>query len=332
MTQTVSSPPSLASHTAPGPHFDAPVRPRRGRPTRGDGDALAPRTGASARSGLDPLGRYTDAAGRAREVIAGRRGDGCVLVVDRDALTLGDRRLVAHLAVDEPVENAALVCAHYLQDAHRGRCRRVTAEDLIGKHLAEDDEEFRRYAREIDLKVRRGRAGEDAVYRLELACTDTAARELRWCRHRRQTGPATPIPVCLREAVGSLESYEPVCGLTGGALAKYRGDANVSTAVLRSELERLRESPIVLNRRLRQTVLVAIERHSLSLSEIAIRCGRIKRDSKGNTSGETSWLARRVGILPESGSSRPTPWIHSDVLALIARNGLGISPREVELG
>lgn len=332
MTQTVSSPPSLAAHTAPRPHFGTPARPRRGRPAQGDGDALAPRIDTAARSGLDPLGRYTDAAGRAREVIAGRRGDGCVLVVDRDAITLGDRRLVAHLAVDEPVENAALVCAHYLQDAHRGRCRRVTAEDLTGKPLPEDDEEFRRCTREIDLEARRGRAGEDAVYRLELTCTDIAARELRWCRHPCQTGPTAPRPVCLRETVGSLESYEPVCGLTGAALAKYRDDANVSTAVLRSELERLRESPIVLNRRLRQTVLVTIERDGLSLSEIAIRCGRIKRDSKGNTSGETSWLARRVGISPESGCSRPTPWIHSDVLALIARNGLGISPREVELG
>jgi hypothetical protein len=31
------------------------------------------------------------------------------------------------------------------------------------------------------------------------------------------------------------------------------------------------------------------------------------------------------------GKPRPTPWVHSDVLALIARDGLGISPREVEL-
>jgi hypothetical protein len=39
-----------------------------------------------------------------------------------------------------------------------------------------------------------------------------------------------------------------------------------------------------------------------------------------------------VGILPESSTSRLTPWVHSDVLGLIARNGLGISPHEVELG
>ena len=78
--------------------------------------------------------------------------------------------------------------------------------------------------------------------------------------------------------------------------------------------------------------LATIERQGLSLSEIAIRCGRVKRDCKGNESGETSWLARRLGILPEGGRSAPTPWIHSDVLALIARDGLGVSPREVELG
>ena len=32
----------------------------------------------------------------------------------------------------------------------------------------------------------------------------------------------------------------------------------------------------------------------LSMSEIAIRCGRVKRDRRGNESGETSWLARRA--------------------------------------
>ena len=67
------------------------------------------------------------------------------------------------------------------------------------------------------------------------------------------------------------------------------------------------------------------------MSEIAIRCGRIKRDRRGNVSGETSWLARRIGLLPEGGGDEPTPWVHSDVLALIARDGLGVSPREVEL-
>ncbi len=101
--------------------------------------------------------------------------------------------------------------------------------------------------------------------------------------------------------------------------------------MVRGEYARLRASPIVLNRRLREVVLAAIDLDGVSMSEIALRCGRVKRDSKGNASGETSWLARRIGLVPESGSTRPTPWIHSDVLALIARTGLGISPREVEL-
>jgi hypothetical protein len=42
-------------------------------------------------------------------------------------------------------------------------------------------------------------------------------------------------------------------------------------------------------------------------------------------------LARRLGQKPESGTREPTPWISSDVLALIARDGLGLSPYEVEL-
>lgn len=334
MTQTITPSLTPTSETAPRRNLGAPARSRRGKLARGgNGAAFAPRrSGACAQSRRDPLGRYTDATGRSREVIARRRGDGRLLVVDRDALTLGDRRLVALLAADEPAENAALVCSLYLRDARRGRCRRVTVEDLIGEALPEEGEESQRFVRETDIAARHRVAAQDVIYRLELACTDTAARELRWCRRSRRDASDAAAPVCLREAIGALESYEPVCGLTRRALAGYREDANVSTTVLRSELERLRESPIVLNRKLRQTVLAAIERHELSLSEIAIRCGRVKRDAKGNTSGETSWLARRVGILPESGSRRRTPWIHSDVLALIARNGLGISPREVELG
>ena len=67
------------------------------------------------------------------------------------------------------------------------------------------------------------------------------------------------------------------------------------------------------------------------MSEIAIRCGRRKVDRRGNLSGETSWLGRRIGQIPEAGQSVPTPWISSKVLALIAREGLGVSPHEVEI-
>jgi hypothetical protein len=135
----------------------------------------------------------------------------------------------------------------------------------------------------------------------------------------------------VRGAIASLENYEPVRSLSARAVQKHSSDPRISVVVLRGELERVRESPIVLNRGLRKAVLVATKR-GLTMSEIAIRCGRIKRDANGAQSGETSWLARRIGTLPESGHSVPTPWVHTDVLALIAREGLGVSPREVEVG
>src|SRR5664280_1647947 len=39
--------------------------------------------------------------------------------------------------------------------------------------------------------------------------------------------------------------------------------------------------------------------------------------------------ARRIGQLPEGGEEQPTPWIHSDVLALVVSQGLGASPHEI---
>jgi hypothetical protein len=62
-----------------------------------------------------------------------------------------------------------------------------------------------------------------------------------------------------------------------------------------------------------------------------MRCGRFKHDRCGRPSGETSWLARRIGLMPEGGARTPTRWVHTDTLALIAREGLGLSPNEVEL-
>jgi hypothetical protein len=138
--------------------------------------------------------------------------------------------------------------------------------------------------------------------------------------------------ITVREVVGCLERYEPVCSLSARAVDAHRGAPNVSVTELRVELERVRESPIVLNRGLREAVLGAIKRGEVTMSEIAIRCRRVKRAANGNESGATSWLARRIGTLPASGQSAPTAWVHTDVLALIAREGLGVAPQDVELG
>jgi hypothetical protein len=254
-----------------------------------------------------------------------------VLVLDRDVATRGDRRLVAHLAADEPFANAALVCRRYLEhDLSDGpRCRALTPADAETIPFAEEP-------LEPGPGTPQGAPGELADglgsrYRLLALETGMSIPELRWER----SGPGRAEggwgrAVSLREVVGNLQAYEPACSITRGELRAHSGSSELSTTVLRLELARVQESPIVLNRRLREAVLATIARTELSMSEIAIRCGRVKRDSRGNESGETSWLGRRLGLLPEGGQSTPTPWIHSDVLALIARSGLGISPREVE--
>jgi len=278
------------------------------------------------------LARYTDTSGSARELIARGGAGGSVLVVDRDCATHADCLLVAHLAADEPAENAALVCAHYLADlaARACRCRSLTPEDREVVPFAEPHPHEHASA---------GEAGEDEPlvdrlafrYALERVHGGMAIPQLRWCRRGPASEPGPATPVSMREAVGALESYEPVRTRTLLALSASGCSQELSTTVLRAELARVQESPIVLNRRLREVVLAAVARQELSMSEIAIRCGRVKRDRNGSVSGETSWLARRIGLLAEGGQRRPTPWIHSDVLALIARRGLGIGPREVEL-
>jgi hypothetical protein len=166
-------------------------------------------------------------------------------------------------------------------------------------------------------------------YLLECHHGSLSIAELRW--RRRAVGCGRPTPVSVRAAIGALEAYEPVLSLTRAALARHEGDPGVSVALLRGEYERAVTSPIVLNRGLREAVERLTAQGEVSASEIAIRCGRVRRGPRGHVSGETSWLARRIGQVPEPGASAPTPWVHSDVLALIAREGLCLNPNEVEL-
>jgi hypothetical protein len=267
------------------------------------------------------LGRYRDQSGHPREVVALGGAARSVLVVDRDAATLTDRRLVAHLPSDEPAKNADIVCNEYLADKGRARCRAVTATDLEVAPF--DDIVPQDRAQPPVIRASSG------TYSLEPVDGTKSIPELRWLA---QVGSTQPRVVSLREVVARLESYEPARALTRVSLARHRHDPQLSVCTLRAELERVDSSRIVLNRGLRAAVLEAIRAQGLTASEIAIRCGRVKRDARGNVTGETSWLARRVGLVPESRGSLPTPWVHSEVLGLIARCGLGVSPREVELG
>lgn len=276
------------------------------------------------------LASYLDDDGRGRELIARRGAADSTLVIDSGGATLEDARLVAHLASDEPPENATVVCERYLRDLARGAagCRALTAQDtqlVPFVELAHSEPSTPAPADE-----RWPTDGHGCWYSLELVPSGRSMLELRWRRHSAEHG-ASVEPVSLREAIAALESYQPLCGLTERELRRHEYRPGVSTSVLRAELARVHSSPIVLNRRLREAVLAIVARDGLSMSEIAIRCGRVKRDRRGNEAGETSWLARRLGLAPEGGRSTPTPWIHSDVLGLIARQGLGVSPREVEL-
>jgi hypothetical protein len=307
------------------------TRPRLARRDRRNASTRRAKPGPSAH-GMEPepLVRYVDRHGRQRELIVEAGYAGSVLVVDRDRASRRDGRLVAHLGADEPHENAVLVSRRYLEDGGNAGCRprRVTAEDLRSEPFPEVGEAGELATPVVDEAIV---AASGACFRLSATPCTLSIPELRWHRYPPAGTLGPSQVVSAREAIARLESYEPVCSITAQALRSTVGRAEVSTTVLRLELARVRESPIVLNRRLREVVLATLDRRGLSMSEVAIRCGRIKRDSRGNQSGETSWLARRLGILPEGGQAAPTPWIHSEVLARIARHGLGVSPREVEL-
>ncbi len=279
------------------------------------------------------LERYRAADGSARELVHVAAAAGSTLVVDRRAVDATDPRLVAHLAADEPSGNARIVCACYLAE----RCSRAPC--ALPRALQREDLRIAPFTDLRCLATRdRGAAARALVdargrpHQLApVATTVLTIPELRWLRDPPAgvQGPAELVSV--RDVTGALQAYEPVRTLSAEAVARHRDDDAVSVAVLRAELARVAASPIVLNRRLRERVAQSLAREGLSMSEIALRCGRVKRDRRGNISGETSWLARRLGLLPEGGERVPTPWIHSAVLALIARRGLGLCPREVEL-
>jgi hypothetical protein len=308
----------------------SPVRSRpasRRVPRAGSCSSISSSAHRRTAIGGRPLARYFDADGQARELLALSGHAGSVLVLDRDAITRRDRRLIAHLASDEPPENAALVCRHYLDDANGRWCRPVCRADLQTTPFLQEapSDHVRPDAEDSDL-----RDGSGNVYRLGLFPGERTTDQLRWCRMGGNEDLACD-QVRLRDVVAAIESYEPARGLTERAIARHHHDPSVLVTRLRCEFDRLCASPIVLNRGLREAVLDAVERRGMSMSEIALRCGIVKRDRRGRISGETSWLARRIGIMPEGGEKAATPWIHSDVLALIAREGLGIGPREVEL-
>ncbi len=191
------------------------------------------RQGAGPRRERRLLARYADSHGRRREIIWRYGCAGSVLVVDRDAASRGDHRLLAHLCADEPAENARVVCNEYLERLSRhGDCgfRTVVAEDAETVPFADEQQSKGRGARVSGAVEAVDELG--CAYRLQYLHARMSIPQLRWCR----SNGSQESEVCLREAIARLESYEPLCSLTACALATHRGDADVSTTTLRAEL------------------------------------------------------------------------------------------------
>ena len=162
--------------------------------------------------------------------------------------TLSDGRLIAHLAPDEPPENARIVCELYLADDTKGRCRTVAAEDFdLSRHATPPPPDSH-----APTAVDALRDADGHVYRIRELPTLETMPELRWTRSREPGREPAFDPVTFRDVVAALEAYEPARTLTTQALT--RGGGNLSTRRLREEYERLAGSPIVLNRGLREAV------------------------------------------------------------------------------
>jgi len=288
-----------------------------------------PATVDSPNSAATSLGGYVDPqTERLREIVGLPRPNGSIFVLDRLAGISEDARVLALLSPDEPAENAGLVASLYLADEQRGRCRLLTPEDLARtrppSRSSSIESRVLEHAPLLD--------GQGGCFRIRELSGRRSLPELRWARSRVDAEDEPPEILTLRDVIGCLEDYEPARSLTIEAVDAYGEDPSCSTCTLDAELRRLNESSIVLNRGIREAVHAAVAHRGLSMSEIALRCGRTKHDRPGWLSGESSWLARRIGQIPESAEHTPSPWVHSDVLALIARDGLGVCPCEVELG
>ena len=257
-----------------------------------------------------------------RELVLLDGADGSRLLVDRRETDGTDARLLAHLASDEPDANARLVCSEFLADASRG-ARRLRATDF-GAQPEGDGPGPQPSCVSPGGPHRRRRP----------ALFPALERNAR----RAALAPRVPPPGWRAALPQRARRRRGARGLRAGLRADSRRRGAVSSRPPGFGLD-ARRSSCGASSRVRSCSTGGCARlcstrcseHGTSFSAIAMACGRIKHDRRGNGSGETSWLARRVGLLPSTPGARPNPWVHSDTLALIARDGLGIAPREVEL-
>lgn len=256
---------------------------------------------------VSSLASYHDETGRARELVilagAGRR-----VVIDRDATSRSDARLLGELAQEEEDENARLLVAEYLgRSPHDRRCAAYV--DTPGgppnalSGVLHDPE---------------GNA-----YWIQCVHGPRGGADLRWMR--RLPADGDPAPVTLRTVIGALEAYEPATSMTVEVISAHPG---ISGSVLRRQIATVRDSHLVLNRGLRDAVVAALD-DGTALAQIAESCGHTRPTARGGTAGDSAWLARRVGLKPD-GQEAPYRWIDERVLCEIAE-GLGLRADDVLL-
>jgi hypothetical protein len=160
-----------------------------------------------------------------------------------------------------PKEVRCSVSSLYLGDEQGRHCRPVAPKDFdcgpseVGETPVAIASEVTGDPYGSQVVDRHGRS-----YSLGLAPGGTAISELRWHHASPHGEQSRPEPVTVPDAIGALESYEPVRGLTVRALEERGGHASVSVTALPAELERVYTSPVVLNRGRREAVLGAVHK------------------------------------------------------------------------
>ena len=227
-----------------------------------------------------------------RELVMLDGAGGSRLLVDRRESDGADARLLAHLAVDEPDENARLVCREFLADERRG-ARRLAPGDFGGRGEGEHRSEPRAAFRPRVLTDAAGR---------RYCCVPAASRSSCAGGGRRAAAERRRVTLSARDVVGALEAYEPVCAITRAAVARYRHDrANFGVdAVGRAAPDRVepdRAQPAAARGGARRG---ARARHAASARS---RC----RAGGSSATAAATAPARRAGSPGVSGCCRPAP-------------------------
>lgn len=252
---------------------------------------------------------YRNQNGEQREVVIYERPEQSTLVIDRNNESHADLRLVGEIPTDEPEANARLLACMW------AGC------PLEKRHIAVYTGELPHVPEALPTRL----AIDEVTYRIALVAREHGpGNDLRWVIER----PGRPAVVTtLRQVVAAFEAYEPATAMSNAAIELTPEEVDGGHAVLARELNRVRSSRRILNRGLREAVQAEVARGT-SLAEIAARCGRVEI-VKGASKGESSWVARRVGLAGD-GHGVPRRWIDRDVLVQIAA-AISLTPADVEL-